>query len=66
MLKIKIIIDEAEFKYLSLSNLFDFINKKILWCKCLLSGEDTLLFFSILLDIENKFSNEGYHKIDAT
>ena len=60
------IIDEAEFKYLSSNNLFDFINKKIHWCKCLLSGEDTLFFFSILLDIENKFSKEGYHKIDAT
>ena len=30
MLKIKMIIDEAEFKYLSSTNLFDFINKKIL------------------------------------
>ena len=66
ILKIKIIIDEAEFKYLSSNNLFDFKYKKIFWCKCLLSGEDTLFFFNTLLDIENKFSNEGYHKMDAT
>ena len=61
----RIIIEEKVFRYFILINFFDLKYKKIIWCKCCLSGEDTSFFFNILLDIENKFSNAGYHKSAA-
>jgi len=64
--KIKIIIDEKVFKNLTSKFFLDFMYKKINWCKCLLSGEDILLFLNSLLTKENKFSKAGYHKRAAT
>ena len=55
-----------EFKNLTFKIFFDFINKNISWCKCSLSGDDILFFFTSLLVNENKFSNAGYHKSAAT
>jgi hypothetical protein len=49
------------FKKFVFNRFFFFKNKNNNWCKCKLSGLTGLFLSIIFLNIENKFSNAGYH-----